>query len=288
MGPFLRLPDFMEEILRTWEIPRVFDFPIAWALALVMALLPVSRIWAATPSSGMWEVQVKSVVMDPRNGQPILVLEDKKNGRILPIWVGPSEAQAIMMQLEGIRPPRPMTHDLLRDMIEKFQARVVRVIVTELRSGTFYAHIEMESGDRKVSLDSRPSDAVALALRTRSPIFVQGEVWRGGVLKLTHRVRLGIVLQAMNPSLARFFGGSDKGLLVSQVTKGSAGEKSGLRRGDVILNIEGKSVSTVEEFEKIYPEYSDGFSMVVIRGKSRSKVQIRIVPEGGESSRSRK
>ncbi len=141
----------------------------------------------------------------------------------------------------------------------------------------------MKSGDRSFSIDSRPSDAIALALRTRSPIFVRSEVLHDDVAgisvpKLTHRKRLGIVLQAMNPALARFFGGGEKGLLVSQVSSGSAGDRSGLRRGDIILDVEGEAVSTVGQFEKMYPEYSDGFNVTVRRGKNHSKIRLRLVP----------
>ena len=266
---------------------------LVWAVALLAAITPVSAVRAMAPSAEMSKVQVKSVILDPRTNQPIVVLEDKKNGRILPIWIGPAEAQAIMMQLEGIQPPRPMTHDLLHNMIEGLKAQVLHVIITELRSGTFYAHIEMKSDDRSFSIDSRPSDAIALALRTRSPIFVRGEVLRDDVAgisvpKLTHRKRLGIVLQAMNPSLARFFGGDEKGLLVSHVSTGSTGDRLGLRRGDVILDVEGEAVSTVEQFEKMYPEYSGGFTVTVRRGKNHSKIRLRLVPDRDGSAQTKK
>ena len=263
-------------------------FRFIGACAFFAAVVAVSAAQAAVPSGEMWKVQVKSVIMDSVSNQPVVVLEDKKNGRILPIWIGPAEAQAIIMQLEGIQPPRPMTHDLLQNMIKGLKARVVRVIVTELRSGTFSAQIEIKSPARQFFIDSRPSDAIALALRTRSPIFVKSEVLHDGaagisIPKLTHRKRLGIVLQAMSPSLARFFGGSEKGLLVSQVTKGSAGDRAGFRRGDVIIEMEGEIVSSVGRFEKKYPEYPGGFYVTVQRGKSDSKIRLRLVPEDNES-----
>ncbi len=264
-------------------------FRLLGACAFFAAMVLASAAQAAPPAAGMWEVQVKSVVLDSRSNQPIVVLEDKENGRILPIWIGPAEAQAIMMQLKGVHPPRPMTHDLLRKIIEGLKARVIRVIITELRSGTFYAQIVIKSPDRQFFLDSRPSDAIALALRTHSPIFVKSKVLSDDVAaisipKLTHRKRLGIVLQAMSPSLARFFGGSGKGLLVSQVTKGSAGDRSGLRRGDIILKVEGESVSTVRLFEMKYPEYPGGFHVTVRRGKNDSKIRLRLVPEDNGSA----
>ncbi len=268
-------------------------FRSTWTCALLAAIWLAPPVQAAPPSSKLWKVHVKSVILDSRNNQPIVILEDRKNGRILPIWIGPAEARAIMLQLENIQPPRPMTHDLLRNMIKGLKAKVVRVIITELRAGTFFAHIEMKSAGRSFSFDSRPSDAIALALRTRSPIFVRGEVLRDTVAGIsaprwTHRKRLGIVLQAMNPSLARFFGGSDEGLLVSQVSEGSAGARSGLRRGDIILEVEGKAVSTVGRFEKMYPEYLAGFDVTVRRGQNGSKIHLRLVPDSDGSAQPKK
>lgn len=264
------------------RIPR---FLCGWMFLFLAAAFCASTALALPPSGGLSLVQVKSVVLDPRTNQPIVVLEDKENGRILPIWIGPSEAQAILLQLEGVQPPRPMTHDLLRNVIRSLKADVVRVVITELKAGTFFAYIDMKSLDRDFAIDSRPSDAIALALRAHVPIFVKSKVLREEVAgisipRLTHRRRLGIVLQKMNPSLARFFGGGVvKGLLVSQVAKDSPGEHSGLRRGDVIMKVEGESVRTVQMFEKVYPKFPGGFDVTVRRGEKGAEIHVRLVPE---------
>ena len=123
------------------------------------------------------EVKIRALMMDPNSGTPIIILKDVQSDTMLPIWVGAYEANAIALEIEKIAPPRPMTHDLLRNLIVELGVRVERVVVTSLRDNTFFAVIEMRNsdGDRLV-LDSRPSDAIALALRADCPIFVDMEV----------------------------------------------------------------------------------------------------------------
>lgn len=123
------------------------------------------------------EVKIRGLMMDPNSGTPIVILKDVNSETLLPIWVGAYEANAIALEIEKIATQRPMTHDLLRNLIVEMGARVERVVVTELRDNTFFAVIEMRnsSGDFMM-LDSRPSDAIALALRADCPIYVNEEV----------------------------------------------------------------------------------------------------------------
>lgn len=122
------------------------------------------------------EMRIRGLLMDPTTNSPIVILKDVNSEAMLPIWVGPFEANSIASEIEKVAPPRPMTHDLLRNAIHLFGAVIKRIIVTELRDNTFYAVIEIEwQGDRLI-LDSRPSDAIALALRADCPIFVNEDV----------------------------------------------------------------------------------------------------------------
>lgn len=123
------------------------------------------------------EVKVGALIMDPNSNTPIVVLKGVDGEAILPIWVGAYEANAIALEIEKIVPQRPMTHDLLRNIITQLGYTVDKIIVSELKDNTFYAVIELldESGQR-VSLDARPSDAIALALRSDCPIFVEQTV----------------------------------------------------------------------------------------------------------------
>lgn len=123
------------------------------------------------------EVKIRGLMMDPSSGTPIIILKDINSETMLPIWVGAYEANAIALEIEKISPQRPMTHDLLRNVILEMGANVERVVVTELRDNTFFAMIIMKdrAGD-SVMIDARPSDAIALALRVDCPIFVNEEV----------------------------------------------------------------------------------------------------------------
>jgi len=131
------------------------------------------------------EVKIRALMMDPNSGTPIIILKDVQSDTMLPIWVGAYEANAIALEIEKIAPPRPMTHDLLRNLITELGVQVERVVVTSLRDNTFFAVIEMRNSDgERMVLDSRPSDAIALALRADCPIYVDMEVIKASQNKL--------------------------------------------------------------------------------------------------------
>ena len=121
----------------------------------------------------MVEMQLGGLGFDPKNMSPIVLLRDLEERNFLPIWIGMFEAAAIAMELQEFHPPRPMTHDLLTKMVESLNGKFQKVIINELVDNTFYAVIEMlNSKEEKLSIDSRPSDAIAIAVRTSVPIFV--------------------------------------------------------------------------------------------------------------------
>ena len=122
------------------------------------------------------EMQIRGLMMDPVTNMPIVVLKDVGSDAVLPIWVGIFEANAIALELEKTATPRPMTHDLLRNLARGLNGRVNKVVVAEMRQDTFYAVIWMEQGGETVTLDARPSDAIALALRSDCPIYVAQDV----------------------------------------------------------------------------------------------------------------
>jgi bifunctional DNase/RNase len=122
------------------------------------------------------EMTIKGLMVDPITNTPIVILRDKDGDRVLPIWVGIFEANAIALQIENVSTPRPMTHDLLRNVIEDLHARVEKIVVSDIQENTFYAVIHLAMNGQSLSIDARPSDAIALALRTRAPIFVEEAV----------------------------------------------------------------------------------------------------------------
>jgi len=119
---------------------------------------------------------VKALIVDPIANMPVVILRDESEQNLLPIWVGVFEANAIALQMEGVTTPRPMTHDLLKSVIENAQGTVLRVVINALEENTFYAQIHLRVANRDVLVDSRPSDAIALALRMNAPVFVEEDV----------------------------------------------------------------------------------------------------------------
>jgi len=127
----------------------------------------------------MWvEMKVRGLTLDPVSNMPIIILRDEEEKRSLPIWVGIFEANAIALELEKIPTPRPMTHDLIKNILESVEAKVEKIVVNDLRENTFFALIHLRLGDEEITVDSRPSDAIALALRVGAPIFVDEDVVR--------------------------------------------------------------------------------------------------------------
>jgi bifunctional DNase/RNase len=122
------------------------------------------------------EMKINRLMMDPVTNMPIVILKDAESDTVLPIWVGVFEANAIALEIEKVSTPRPMTHDLIKNVLTGLDAAVHKVVVTELKDDTFYAVIWLEKEGRVISIDSRPSDALALALRVDCPIFVDDEV----------------------------------------------------------------------------------------------------------------
>lgn len=121
-------------------------------------------------------MELKGLMLDPSSDIPIIILKDTGSQLFLPIWIGISEAKAIASRIEGVEPPRPMTHDLLKSLVDTLGARVEKIVISDLRENTFFALIHLLRGEEALAIDARPSDAIALALRTEAPIFVRRTV----------------------------------------------------------------------------------------------------------------
>jgi bifunctional DNase/RNase len=207
---------------------------------------------------GVVEVRVRGVTVDPQGASPIVLLEDINGGRVMPIWVGVFEARAIAMEMEQVVPPRPLTHDLIKRILEGLQAHITAVVITALQDNTFYAQMAVATGTVVIQVDARPSDAIAVALRVKAPIFVNKAVFDNApavdlqeatpspvVLK-----RYGLTLQNVTAPLASHFRlAKAEGVLVSDVEQGSAAEQDGLRRGDVIVGANRAKVSDLHHLE---------------------------------------
>ena len=230
-------------------------------------------------------VRIRGITVDPQGASPVVLLEELQGTRVIPIWVGVFEARAIAMEMEKVNPPRPMTHDLIKNILEGVKATVKDVVITELKENTFYARIAVTVGANSVTIDARPSDAIALALRVNAPIFVARAVFesskvvdlRGGqsgqvaVLK-----QYGLTVQNLTSQLAAHFHlPRPEGVLVSNVEAGSGAERDGLQRGDVIVEAKQAKVRDLQAFES---EVSQGgeIPLQVVRGDKRVPLMLHV------------
>ena len=237
------------------------------------------------------EVDVEGLVIDPATRTPVVILVGRRNHRALPIFIGDGEAGAIARGLEEIETPRPMTHDLMKSILDGIGARVERVVVTDLQDNVFYAQIVIGVGEETRTIDSRPSDAIALAIRTEAPIFVAGDVMRrsasadltGWVLEESLTERFGFRVQAVSGELLEALGvEGDAGVLVSDVEAGSSADRGGLVRGDVILRLEGESVAGVEAFHDVLVARGEGDPLAMVVASPSGTRELRLSPGGVE------
>src|SRR5262249_39320209 len=150
---------------------------LSWLIAKKTAILGVNfvRNVKAVPKN-MVEVTIDSIRVSLMSQHRVVILKDIASDRYVPIWIGPFEADAITVELQGVEVPRPLTHDLLKSIITDLGARVPQVVVSDLRNDVFHARIVMEFNGRHLEIDSRPSDAIALAVRVKVPIYVDDTV----------------------------------------------------------------------------------------------------------------
>lgn len=218
----------------------------------VLVLATVALAGCARHAGHEIEVRVRRVAMDPASRSPVVLLEDPTTDVALPIWIGAAEARAIAGLLAGDAPPRPLTHDLVKAMLERVGASVRRVVIRDLRDGTYFADVVLERDGEEVAVDSRPSDAIALALRCGQPIFVDRQLFAREGVGVRAAVAddvvtvAGITVQDLSPALAGYFDlPAGSGVVVSDAR---AGVGLTLRRGDVILEIDGEPVHDARDF----------------------------------------
>lgn len=240
----------------------------------------------ATPlsASPLLEVRVKGITMDPAGQSPVVILETRDGRHALPIWIGMSEARAIALEMERVVAPRPLTHTLLQSILADLHITVARITIHTLQDNTFYASILLQGESISHTIDARPSDAIALALGTHAPIFVATAVLEAAETgTVSSRVRspelakkLGMHLQELDSALATALHLQDSGgVLVAFVEPGSHAEHVGLRRDDVITNVNGQGVATLRDFLGTLRD-TTGRGLMIQVTRDRQPVTLRL------------
>jgi uncharacterized protein len=218
---------------------------------------------AAKISPDEVRVRVARVGFDDDSGSNYVLLVDKQESRVLPIMIGESEATAILLALHGIKPERPLTHDLVGSIIGQTGNRVDRIVIADLRNDVYYATIYMDGGRYKI--DSRPSDAIALAMNMNAPIYVNPKLFEsssamglgtGGKIPDTAHA-LGLTVEQLTPELASAFDDPNgRGVLVSEVD--SSAKSAGVARGDIVVKVGDREVEALDDFSRQASQVKSG------------------------------
>jgi bifunctional DNase/RNase len=262
-------------------------------LLLLVVFLAFSQMSSAAQplSDDSLEMKVKGVAMDPSGNSPIVILEDPQGQHAFPIWIGLPEAQAIVRALEDTPTPRPMTHSLLQNILSGLEAQVMRILINDMHSNTFYAIIVLRQGAKTVTIDARPSDAIALALGAKAPIYVAKKVL--GAVRTVNlsppsssqrsSQQWGMHLQSLGPELAPFFHlAKPEGVLISFVEVGSQAERHGLRRGDVITDVDGQPIKTLQDLLDILSRKKPDQQFVLLVTRDQRPLRIHLRPVSTE------
>ena len=236
-------------------------------LALVLALSGSPSMAEEEGSQKFQEVRIHSVVRDPRSAQPVVFLSDMKGERGLFIWIGEAEALALEAAIRRVPHRRPLTHDLLAGILERLDARLIQVRITELREEVFYALLALESSGERLEIDARPSDAMVLATRVGCPILVETGLFmaRSLALNLPPDRRYGLEVQELTEDLKKALGFRGDGVLVAQVELGGLAEKAGLRREDILTRVGERPLRRVEDLERALAEPQGAMEVKVFR-----------------------
>lgn len=247
---------------------------------LFLALTSVSpALLFAFPDETASEMKVQRVMLDPYSKVPVVVLESIRDKRMVPIWIDVPEAKSIALELEHVETPRPLTHDLIRNILQGIGARLQGVTITDLRQNTYFAVLNLHLGGRDHRIDSRPSDAIAVALRMKAPIYASARVLaKAGPTPFSDgsaeelRRSLGIHPQNLTPDLINLLELKIKqGVLVADVTLGSVAAGAGIQRGDIITKLNDRPVDNISDLAS---------SIQRVKTKSPARIRLEIIRKG--------
>jgi bifunctional DNase/RNase len=254
---------------------------IGLGIPLLITLVLVAMSKEAPPV--FIEMEVKGVRLDILGQNPVVILADKDGKKALPIWIGLLEANAIDKELKSITSPRPMTHDLLHSILAQAQLKVKEVKIVDLKDNTYYAKLFLAQNKKLIEVDARPSDAIVIALKSKTPIFVLATILDAQGITLAEKnlgERYGIRVQELTPSLASHFNfKGQKGVLVSEVISGSASEVSGIKAGDIITKVDLKEVGGIKEFEDAFDAIKTGKSIQIMLFRDDKFKEIDLLPK---------
>lgn len=224
-----------------------------WLIASVL-LCCGSKSQEATSADNDPDELVKlkfhNLTIDPQSQQPVVLLADDNEKRALIIWIGIFEARAIHSEMQGIEPYRPLTHDLLKRIIQKTDGTIDHIVITRIEENVYYATIVIKQNGSLVEIDARPSDSIVMALKFKAPIFASKKLFDDVAIPIGEQKEIeeeyGVSIQDLTPSLAKYLAfESNRGVLVSDVKTDSQAQKDGFEAGDIVVEIDGETIADV-------------------------------------------
>jgi len=256
-----------------------------WFIAPVLVIAALTAECATSDgidSDKLMKVKFHTLTVDPQSNQPVVLLADPDEERALIIWIGFFEARAMHSEIKGDEPFRPLTHDLLKQVIQKSNGTLHHIVITRLKENIFYANIVIKQGNDFMEIDARPSDSIVMALKFKAPIYVSKDLFDKMAVSIKEQTEIedeyGLTLQDMTPSLAKYLSyGSEQGVLVSNIQKGSRAEKDGIQVGDILVEIDGNPIIDALSFKNILAKIKSSAKAKIFR-KSQY-ISIIIHPE---------
>ncbi len=228
-------------------------------------------------------MKIATIKGTPETGEMVVILQETSGNRILPMSIGQEQALAIHLGHQKVSAPRPLTHDLMAEMMKAAQLKVERVVITKLQDGTYYSEVRVQQGNKSHVLDARPSDAIALSLRVNAAIYAMPELlqetleYSGGEedLPQTEIATWGFAVQALTPELASYFD-NQTGVLVADVKANGPAARGGLLAGDLILRLGDLPVMRVQQVvdHLAAPASTNPLALEIARGRERRKLVI--------------
>lgn len=228
-------------------------------------------------------VKIHRLTINPENQQPVVLLSDASEMRAMPIWIDHFQAHALYLGMEKRESFRPLTHDLLEKIIKHIQGKLHRIIITHASENVFYAVIEMDIGGARFEMDARPSDAIILAVKFDTPLFVSTSLFEKMAVTLKASQNLedtyGLTLQELTPDLAEYFSfPSEKGVLVTGVRKESPADKDGVQAGDIFIEFKGEPTMDILSFRKSLSESKGAVKAKIFRKGIFQTIDVHLRP----------
>ena len=253
-----------------------------WFIAPVLLIAALTAECATSDgidSDKLMKVKFHNLTVDPQSNQPVVLLADPDEERALIIWIGFFEARAMHSEIKGDVPLRPLTHDLLKQIILKSNGTIHHIVITQLKENIFYANIVIKQGNDFVEIDARPSDSIVMALKFKAPMYVSKELFDKMAVSIKEQTEIedeyGLTLQDMTPSLAKYLSyESEQGVLVSSIQKGSRAEKDGIQVGDILVEIDGNPIIDALSFKNILAKIKSSAKAKIFRKSQYISITI--------------